>query len=149
MAQTIVVGVGQSDEQRVDAISSAVTKLARDPEDTVVLAHAYDEDDADRIGEMLNIDPAEPELLNTAVPHNTAVKRLMEPLEAEGIALEYYGAFGESHDVLVDAVDELDADFLVVGGRERSPAGKVFFGSTAQRALLQADCPVVFVKADE
>jgi nucleotide-binding universal stress UspA family protein len=48
---------------------------------------------------------------------------------------------------VLDAAEEHNADLIVIGLRRRSPVGKLFLGSTAQRILLEADCPVLAVKA--
>jgi nucleotide-binding universal stress UspA family protein len=49
---------------------------------------------------------------------------------------------------LVAFATEEDADLIVIGLRRRSPVGKLVLGSNAQDILLQADCPVLAVKAD-
>ncbi|MCW2699352.1 MAG: putative universal stress protein [Blastococcus sp.] len=49
---------------------------------------------------------------------------------------------------LVDLADELEASLIVIGLRRRSATGKLITGSQAQRILLDANCPVLAVKAD-
>ena len=53
------------------------------------------------------------------------------------------GRVGEPAEEIVAEADRLDARYVVVGGRKRSPAGKVLFGSTTQEVLLTAGRPVV------
>jgi nucleotide-binding universal stress UspA family protein len=48
---------------------------------------------------------------------------------------------------VLDAAEKHQAQMIVIGLRRRSPVGKLFLGSTAQRILLEADCPVMAVKA--
>lgn len=48
---------------------------------------------------------------------------------------------------LLRLVGTVDADLLVIGARHRSPVGKALLGSVAQTVILQADLPVLVVKA--
>jgi len=48
---------------------------------------------------------------------------------------------------LIAAAEEVQADFIVIGLRRRTPVGKLILGSNAQRILLDAPCPVLAVKA--
>ena len=50
---------------------------------------------------------------------------------------------------LVNVANEVNAEFIVIGLRRRSPVGKLILGSNAQRVLLDAPCPVLAVKASE
>ena len=53
----------------------------------------------------------------------------------------------EASEELVEAADRLGASLLVIGIRRRTPTGKLITGSQAQRILLDANCPVLAVKA--
>lgn len=69
---------------------------------------------------------------------------------ASGVTDEFepVGLIGKPSRELVRYLTENDADFLVVGGRKRSPVGKALFGSVTQAVLLDAPVPVVTVRTD-
>jgi nucleotide-binding universal stress UspA family protein len=48
---------------------------------------------------------------------------------------------------LLKLLGDLKADLLVIGARHRSPVGKALLGSVAQTLILEADLPVLVVKA--
>lgn len=48
---------------------------------------------------------------------------------------------------LLDAANRLDSSVIVIGIKHRTATGKLLFGSSAQRILLDATCPVLAVKA--
>ncbi|SCL26507.1 Nucleotide-binding universal stress protein, UspA family [Micromonospora rhizosphaerae] len=74
---------------------------------------------------------------------------LREQLEREGVDHEVRRLVRgrEAADELVDVAEETDADLIVIGLRRRSAVGKFLLGSNAQRILLDANCPVLAVKA--
>ena len=47
---------------------------------------------------------------------------------------------------LVRFIEENGIDEVIIGVRRRSKVGKLLFGSTAQKVILDAKCPVVVVK---
>lgn len=58
------------------------------------------------------------------------------------------GWAGSRDQSILDAANDVDARYLVIGGRKRSPTGKALFGSITQTVLLEADLPVVTVMTD-
>lgn len=63
--------------------------------------------------------------------------------EASGVSVQ--GRVGDPVAELLAEADRRDAQYLVVGGRKRSPTGKALFGSKTQSILLNSERPVVTV----
>lgn len=68
-----------------------------------------------------------------------------EAAEDIGGEFEAVGIIGDSMDEITRYSTENDSQYIVIGGRKRSPLGKAVFGSTTQSVLLNSDCPVVTV----
>jgi nucleotide-binding universal stress UspA family protein len=70
-------------------------------------------------------------------------------LEESGSVFEIDQHVGshDASDELVAIADRVKASLIVIGLRRRSPTGKLITGSQAQRILLDANCPVLAVKA--
>lgn len=58
------------------------------------------------------------------------------------------GRVGDPTDEIMSMVDATDPEYLVIGGRKRSPTGKALFGSVTQSVILNSDHPVVTVLSD-
>ena len=71
-------------------------------------------------------------------------------LEASGVSYEVrtFPPDVEVADELVEIAHDHHAELIVIGLRRRSPVGKLILGSSAQRILLDACCPVLAVKAE-
>lgn len=52
---------------------------------------------------------------------------------------------GAPDDTILQYIDEHGVDMVVIGGRKRSAAGKLLFGSVTQSVVLHADVPVTVV----
>jgi nucleotide-binding universal stress UspA family protein len=63
-------------------------------------------------------------------------------LQEAGIAVEHVSRVGDPAAAILDVAEEVDADHIVLGGRKRSPARSLLFGSVTQAVLLDADRPV-------
>jgi nucleotide-binding universal stress UspA family protein len=70
-------------------------------------------------------------------------------LEASGVSCEVRDVDGETPaEEILSVASQASADIIVIGLRRRTPVGKLLLGSNAQRILLDAECPVLAVKAD-
>ncbi len=73
------------------------------------------------------------------------------PTEVEGVSVSYRLPNERSRDAvgdLLDTAEALDPSLIIIGIRHRSSVGKFLLGSSAQQILLQANAPVLAVKAE-
>lgn len=83
------------------------------------------------------------------ISYRQALAGLDEELNKRGIEheiREYVRDQTPAQD-LVEAVDEFDAELLVIGYKKRTATGKALLGSHAQEVLMNATVPVLAVMA--
>lgn len=73
---------------------------------------------------------------------------LVELIDIPDDSFTAVGLVGEPSDRIVKYADDVDARYIVLGGRKRSPIGKAVFGSTTQSVLMNADQSVLTVMRD-
>lgn len=142
---TVLLAIGSEDESRLEELAETAASIV-DPNGRVVLLHVFDRERYDAIETQLNIDPDSEVTPDDVSRRSRIVSHVAERLERAGVDYEVRGALGETAESILGEAGALDADLIVVGGRTRSATGKALFGSTAQRVLLEGDCPVTFVK---
>ena len=148
---SIVVAVGGRDAERVGGLADAVADLAGPSLASVHVVHAYTPEQFDETTDRLNFDADAPPEPDAVARRTKAVRDLVDRLESttadDATRIEIHGTVNEDvGEAIVDLATDVDADRVLVGGRKRSPAGKAVFGSTAQHVLLNAECPVTFVR---
>ena len=83
----------------------------------------------------------------TADSHMDGVRKQLEDSGLSYDVRQLVRGFEPSED-LIKVAEDADAELIVIGLRRRTPVGKLILGSNAQRVLLDAQCPVLAVKAD-
>lgn len=128
---TIVVGYVPTPEGEA-ALAQAIAEARKNNSTLVVINSSKGEAAVDnRFAQDDDIQGIEQRLATQGIQH--VIKR---PVRGHDAAAE-----------VLDAAEEHKADLIVIGLRRRTPVGKLIMGSTSQRILLEADCPVLAVKA--
>ena len=150
----ILLPVGRSDDRRIESLASTAAELGGLMQSTVCILHVFTESRFAQVRDRLDHDPDAPPDPDEAARHvrpvRAVARQLGPPLRDYGSTVRIAGRIGETvSDEIVAATAEIDAKQVLVGGRRRTPVGKVKTGSTAQRVLLDAPCPVTFVRDEE
>jgi nucleotide-binding universal stress UspA family protein len=144
--ETILLAVGPADDDRADMLAESVIDIAGPLGADVVIGHVFTEEEFDRLEAQLDADGSSaivPELVARRQP---AVRTIGERLDAAAVSYSVEGEVGDHAEAIVRLAEDVGADRVFVGGRKRSPTGKAMFGSTAQQVMLNAPCPVTYVR---
>jgi nucleotide-binding universal stress UspA family protein len=131
---TIVVGYVPKPEGQAALRRAAEEALLRNAKLVVVNSHRggreFDRDDS--VQSETELEQIRDQLTEAGVSHE--IRQLVRGMDPA--------------DDLIQVAADVQADFIVIGLRRRSPVGKLLLGSNAQRVLLDAPCPVLAVKAE-
>ncbi|WIV66400.1 universal stress protein [Natrialbaceae archaeon AArc-T1-2] len=126
-------------------VATAATEI-ESPEDAEgIVAHVFEDGEVESTRSNLELPADETATLDELAARKSGVSTTVAELEDAGIDARVRGvrAGDEPGDAIVSAAERAGVDRIYLYSRKRSPAGKAVFGSTVQRVLLSASCPVV------
>jgi nucleotide-binding universal stress UspA family protein len=144
--ETLVVAVGPNDSERTEELTTAILDIAEPTGASVVLLHVFTERAYESGIEEAGFDPKDPPSADTLASRLEGIDTITEALDAAGIDHEVHGAVGGEGETIIRETENLGGDLLYLSGRRRSPTGKAVFGSTSHRIMMNASCPVLFVR---
>lgn len=74
-----------------------------------------------------------------------AAKVAREISHDANVDANYVGLIGGASTKILEYAEEVDAEYVVIGTKKRSPTGKAVFGSTSQRIILNSNSPVITI----
>lgn len=144
---TILLAVGPNDDTRLDELAEAVIQIAEPTGSAVVLTHVFTPEEFENAASNLGYQNITVEEVDEILERHSTVRHFEEAFEEYEIEYDVRGVVGDISDGIVGIAEDTDSDRVIVSGRTRSSVGKAVFGSTAQNVLMNAPCPVTFVKA--
>jgi len=148
--ETVLIAVGDEEEAGGKTLARIAAETAAGSDATVVVGYSFGDEEyesaMDRHGFDRSVDRIDPADVASRV---ASVRAARDYLDDAGVDWTVRASVDDGGpEAFVRMSEDLDADRVVVGGNRRSPAGKAVFGSDAQSILLNAPCPVVYVRHD-
>ncbi|MFC6989772.1 universal stress protein [Haloplanus sp. GCM10025708] len=146
MADTVLVPVDGSDP----SLRAFEYALEHHGEGDVVVCHAIELAELARQASETTLPPATwQSVLDTARERAENVCEEAQAVADDyGVDVEAETAVGDPADVVVDAIDDHDADHVVMGSHGRTGVSRVLLGSVAERVLRRLTVPVTVVHGD-
>jgi nucleotide-binding universal stress UspA family protein len=93
-------------------------------------------------------------IVNVGRGHHDLDEQELQELDGQlteaGLALTIESSIlADPGDAVIQIAQDRGAEMIVIGLRHRSMVGKLILGSTVQRILLDATCPVLAVRPDK
>jgi len=129
------------------ALSTASRLLARDPDARILLLHTFQI--ASAIVPLGGFGGGVPPMLveNARELAEKATRSAVDALRAQGLEVEVLIERGDTAEIVTELARMRDADLVVMGTRGHSRLRQWFLGSTAERVVEHAPCPVLTVHA--
>lgn len=127
-------------EERATAGAATITELPQArSEVTVTVLNVFEEFDvADDSGGRIKS-----EQLFESYEAPESVDKATDVLNDSGIEWGFTAEHGDPAETILEVTDEKDVDAIVMCSGNRSPVGKVLFGSVTQGVLIDSDRPVI------
>lgn len=138
-------------ERRPDPVVETAHDLSVAYGDDLVVLHVTDDGDFAARQDASAVDGRVSYFLDHAVSdaEKVAAAVVEETLDGDDHGVTVEGEVGDPAELVLARAKRLDARYVVIGGRKRTPVGKALFGSLTQAILLHADRPVVTAMTGE
>ncbi len=144
---TILAAVGE--KQRSRRLVRTAHELATAYGDELVVLHVIPQDEAEaHFKELRKIPEFRDMTLSAEADRAEQIARAiiddsLDDYDRDLVRAQ--GRLGDPTEAILDMAEGLEARYIVMGGKKRSPTGKALFGSVTQSVLLNAGVPTVTV----
>lgn len=142
----VLVPVDENEDRAEKQLHSIDTLPTIEEEIETHVLYVYEEIDSpdDETGPTYLDDVNETPEDGRGVPQS--VENVVATFDERDLEPTLHELVGDPPNAILAAVDELGVDAVLIGVRDRSPVGKVVFGSVSQKVILGSSVPVIVAR---